>query len=478
LSDPLAPEDVKRRAATGAAVLGLRGVVILLFGLGGNLALAALLAPSEFGLLALGNVLVFIGRSLSEGGLVAGFIARAAPPDRRDLEAGLGFQLAVTTGLAAAFTAGALPFGEDGAVLALMAWSVPLTSFRIPASLLLERELRYGAVATVEVIEAVAFYVVGVALVAAGLGVWGVALAAVLRSALGTAAMARLGPVGWVRPRWDVARIRPVLGFGLRVQQVGAVHLAREQSLSVGVAAIAGLGVLGIWTLAYRVLQVPQLFFGQLKRIAFPAVARLLETGEAARGVVERAVGLVAVGGALLVPPMVAAAPAFLPAVLGAEWDSVPAALAWGALGLMAGTPIATVAVGYLYATGDTRTALRCVVLRSVVWLAVALALVRPVGPEAVGVGWAVSGVVEACAFAMALRPIRARVLGAAAVPLALATAAGGAGWLVGTSAEPSVPLALAAALVAAAVAGVGLLALRRAELRDAVRLLSPSGAR
>ena len=472
MSDPLAPEDVKHRAATGAVVLGLRGVVILAFGLGGNLALAALLAPGDFGLLALGNVLVFVGRSLSEGGLVAGFIARPSSPDRADLEAALAFQLTVTMGLAAAFTAGALPFGEEGAVLALMAWSVPLTSFRIPASLVLERELRYGAVATVEAVEAIAFYAAGVALVAAGLGVWGVALAAVLRSALGTAAMARLGPLGWVRPRWDFARIRPVLGFGLRVQRVGIVHLTREQSLSVGVAAIAGLGVLGVWTLAYRILQVPQLFFGQLKRIAFPAVARLLETGEPARVVVERSVGLVAVGGVVLVPPMVAAAPAFIPAVLGSEWNGVPPALAWGALGLMAGTPIATVAVGYLYATGDTRSVLRCVVLRSVVWVAVALALVRPVGPEAVGVGWALSGVVEAFAFATALRPTGARVLGASAVALAIATVACGAGWFVATSAAPSVPLALVSALVASASAGAGLLTLRRVALRDASRLL------
>jgi len=64
--------------------------------------------------------------------------------------------------------------------------------------------------------------------------------------------------------------------------------------------------------------------------------------------------------------------------------------------------------------------------------------------------------------------------VGAAALPLGLAAGAGAAGWLVGTAAEPSVPLALAAALVAATVAGAGLLALRGAELRDAVRLLAP----
>ena len=478
MSEPLAPADVQRRAAAGAAILGLRGLVIVLFGLGGNLALAALLLPREFGLLALGNVIIFVGRSVSEGGLVAGFIARPAPPDRRDLEAALGFQLAITAGLAATFTAAALPFGADGAALAVMAWSVPLTSFRVPASLALERDLLYRPIATVEVVEAVAFYVTAVALVAAGLGVAGVAAAAVLRAALGTMVMARIGPVGWVGPRWAFDRVRGVLGFGVRVQQVGAVHLAREQGLSVGIAAIAGLGVLGLWTLAYRVLQVPQLLFGSLKRIAFPAIARLLDGGQSPRAVVERAVGLVAVSGALLVPPLVAGAAAFMPAVLGSEWDAVPPILVWSAIGLMIGTPIGTVAVGYLYASGEPRTVLRCVAAKTAAWLVVALALVEPVGPEAAGLGWVAGGLIEAVGFAVALRRrIGARVVRAAGVPLALAGAAGAVGWLVATSGDPSVWLAAGGALAAVAVAGAGLFLLSRPELAETVRVARTAAA-
>jgi O-antigen/teichoic acid export membrane protein len=415
-----------------------------------------------------------VGRSLSEGGLVAGFIGRPEPPERRDLEAALGFQLAVTVSLAAAFTAGALPFGSDGLVLAVMAWSVPLTSFRIPASLVLERELIYGPVATVEVVEAVSFYAIAVALVAAGLGVAGVAVAAVLRAALGSIVMAKLGPVGWVPPRWEIARVRDVLGFGVRVQEVGAVNLVREQGLSVGIAAIAGLGVLGLWTLAYRVMQVPQLLFGSLRRVFFPALARLLDTGQLPRPLVERSIGLVGVAGALVVPALVAGAQALMPALLGPEWDEVPPVLLWSALGLMIGTPIGTVAGGYLFAAGDPRAVLRCVVAKTVAWLVVAFALVGPLGPEAAGLGWVAGGVAEAASFGIALkRRTGARLVRAAAVPLIVAAAAGVIGWLVAGSAEPSVWLALGAALAALAVAVLGLLLLSRAlllELTDLVR--------
>ncbi len=471
-SAPLAPGEIRRRASTGAAILGLRGLVILLFGLGGNIALAALLLPSEFGLLALGNVFIFISRSLSEGGLVAGYIGRPAPPDRRDLEAALAFQLAFTVGLAAAFTAAAVPLGADGVVLAVMAWSVPLTSFRIPASLVLERQLVYGPVATVEVVEAISFYAIAIALVAAGLGVAGVAVAAVLRAALGSIVMARIGPVGWVRPRWAFDRIRGVLGFGVRVQAASAVQLIRDQALSVGVAAIAGLGVLGLWTLANRVMQVPQLLFGSLKRIFYPTMARLLDAGQVPRQLVERAIGLVGVSGVLIVPALVAGAQALMPVVLGPEWDDVPPVLLWSALGLMIGTPIGIVAVGYLLATEEPKTVLRCVAAKSIAWLLVAFALVVPLGPEAVGLGWVAGGAVEAVGFGIALRRrTGARLARAAGVPLLLAVLAGAIGWLVASSGEPSVWLGVAASLAAVTVACLGLLVLSRAMLLETIEL-------
>ena len=313
---------------------------------------------------------------------------------------------------------------------------------------------------------------VAVALVAAGLGVAGVAAAAVLRAGLGSIIMARIGPVGWVRPRWGFGRIRGVLGFGARVQQVGAVHLVREQGLTVGIAAIAGLGVLGLWTLANRVMQVPQLLFGSLKRIFFPAIARLLDAGRVPRSLVERSIGLVGVGAVLTVPALVAAAQALMPAVLGPEWDQVPPILLWSALGLMIGTPIGTVAVGYLYATEEPRVVLRCVVAKSIAWLLVAFTLVRPLGPEAVGLGWVAGGAAEAVGFGIALkRRSGARLTRAAGVPLLLASGAGGIGCLVAASAEPSVWLAVGAALAALTVAGLGLLLLSRALLLETIHL-------
>jgi O-antigen/teichoic acid export membrane protein len=240
----------------------------------------------------------------------------------------------------------------------------------------------------------------------------------------------------------------------------------------VGIAAIGGLGVLGLWTLANRVMQVPQLLFGSLKRIFYPTIARLLDTDQAQRPLVERSIALVGVGGVLIVPALVAAAQALMPALLGPEWNEVPPILLWSALGLMIGTPIGTVAVGYLYATGEPRAVLLCVVAKSIAWLLVAFALVGPLGPEAAGIGWVAAGAAEAVGFGIALkRRTGARLARAAGVPLLLAAGAGGIGCLVASSAEPSVWLAVGAGLAALTVAALGLLLVSRSILLETLRL-------
>ena len=67
--DLLDADEVRRRAAGGAAALGVRNVVLLAAGLLANLVLARLLVPSDFGYVALGQTLALVGSYLASGGL-------------------------------------------------------------------------------------------------------------------------------------------------------------------------------------------------------------------------------------------------------------------------------------------------------------------------------------------------------------------------------------------------------------------------
>jgi O-antigen/teichoic acid export membrane protein len=303
-----------------------------------------------------------------------------------------------------------------------------------------------------------------------------VALAAVVRSAIGSAAMIRAGSVGLLRPRWDPARLYPILGLGLRFQAANAITLARDQLVNIGVVAISGLATLGLWSLAYRILQVPFTLLSSMVRIGFAAMARLLGAGHDPRPTLERGLWVVSVAAAALVVPVASSAPAVVVPLFGERWAEVPSILVWASIGLMIGTPISVIANGYLLVSGESRLVLTCAVAKAVVWLGVGLGLLPLLGPVALGLGWIASGAVNVTLYATRVtRMTGASLTAPLLIPLAAAIAGGTAGWLVASAGPPSIPLGVLAAVVGLAVTIGGIGLVRAAALKDTARLIGAS---
>src|SRR5436190_7598527 len=127
--DRLSPREVRRRAKQSVVIVGLRGVGLRVLQLGGLLVLGRLLAPQDFGAVALGLVFVGIITVTSQAGIGATLIRRSQSPSRAELGTLLGFQLGVATALAAVVAAAGLAFfGRVGAVTALMVASLPIVA--------------------------------------------------------------------------------------------------------------------------------------------------------------------------------------------------------------------------------------------------------------------------------------------------------------------------------------------------------------
>jgi O-antigen/teichoic acid export membrane protein len=463
----LSLDETGRRAAGGAAVLIARGALILALGLGANVLLARLLEPRDFGLVALGTVLIVFGTFLSDAGLGAGLIRRAEPPERRELEAISGVQLALTLGLALAAALVAIPVGRDGWVVAAMVASLPVTMLKVPSVILLERRLEYRLIAKVDLAEAGAFYAWAVGSVALGAGVWGFATAVGARAVVGALAMLRLGPSGFVRPRWSWPVVQPLLGFGAKFQASVVVGLVRDQSLNVGIALIAGIATLGVWNLAWRVLQIPFMVFGTLGRIGFPAMARLLEAGEDPRPVIERGGAALAVLSSAVMVALVGFAPA-LPVILGAGWHDVPAVLLWSGVALIASFPVVIGSSPYLLASDAAGTVVTAAVIGAVIWLGVGLALLSELGAPAVAIGWCSGALVQLLVLARGTAARSgAAVARSVGPPVAIGVAAAVAGWLVADAAGRSIGAGLLGLAAGEAIVFGALLAVRRPALRD-----------
>ena len=172
-----------------------------------------------------------------------------------------------------------------------------------------------------------------------------------------------------------------------------------------------------------------------------------------------------------MLTPLAAAAPALIPAVFGPRWAPAAWAVPTACLGLLLAAPFSVAASGYLYAEGDANAVLKAMFYSAVGWYAVMLPLLPIVGVAAIGLGQLAAGIIEVVLFDRFLRRYlgHLRPTAAVALPIAVMTVSGGAGWAVAFWGPHSLLTALDSAALAAALALLGSWITRRRELVDLV---------
>jgi O-antigen/teichoic acid export membrane protein len=471
----LLPRDVlKRRVASGVFFVGSWGVVNLVVGFLGSIALARMLQPRDFGIVAIGATLTMFATSLSDGGIASGLIRREEEPTRAELRTALGLQLSITSALALAAAFAASLFGSAGLVVAFMMLALPLAAFQAPARVVLTRAVRLREVATVEGIATVAYYAWAVGGVLAGLGVWALATGVVLKALASTAGMIAVSRIGAIRPSLrGVRELRPVIAFGVRFQGVSLAGVLREQGLNAGVGVIGGVATLGLFSLARRLLELPVLLFEPLHRVSFPFMTQVLAAREDPARLIERGIAISAAASGLVLGATAAASPELVPGLFGEQWREAGLIVPPICAGLLVAGPLSVAAVGFLYARGEPSVVLRAIVLHTVALYAVAFSLLPVLGPVAIGLGSFAGAVVDAAIMARALSArTTARPLRALLPVLAIAGFAGLAGFALSTTADPGLPAAAVGAGAAASIYLAGLAVFRHDTMREVARLV------
>ena len=472
--DRLSTGEVRERAVTGAAVDVLRGFGVRCMGLVGTLVLARLLTPHDFGIVAFGATFVTFATFVADGGIAAALIRRVDPPTRADLSAFLALQLGFTTVLAGVVGIALLPFGEFGQLTAIMMIALPLTALRVPGVILLERRLDYRPLALVDIFESICYYGWAIGTVSYGWGLWGLASASVVRALVGSSALLALVPSARLMPIPSWSRVRPLLGFGFKYQAVSVVNLFQEQGINAAVAGVAGVSALGVWSVAFRILQIPLLLLSSLWRVSFPSMSRLVANGENVGPTIERTVASVAVVIGMILAPLVAVSSPLVLTLLGEQWADTATVIPPASLNLMIAGPISVALVGYLWAVGDASAVLRATVV-GLPFLAVVLFSLLPViGVAAVGFGWIAIGTVESVIYIRAARKrVRFAIAPQLAPPALSAAIAAFGGWI----AASTVGVPLLAVVIGGGTASLlyvaALSAWRWRQLLDTVHLVS-----
>jgi O-antigen/teichoic acid export membrane protein len=288
------PNEVKRKAVRGGFSLLIRqglGHLIVVFG---NIVLARLLVPEDFGIYAVVMLVATFLTLFGDVGLGASLIQRKEEPSLEDWRTVFTFQqiLVVTFVLIIFFAAPLIRDYYEWSsstpwFIRVTALSLMITSFRTIPAARLERDVEFKRLALVELIEILLFQGTAVLSALLGFGAWSFVLGLLARSIGGTGLIYWMAPwpIGW---KWDWTRTRSLMRFGLPYQGVGVVSFVKDSINPVLIGKLLGPAAVGYVNWAGTVSVYPVIALGSFVRLFFPTFSRLQSDPPALAAALER----------------------------------------------------------------------------------------------------------------------------------------------------------------------------------------------
>ena len=323
----LAWNELGRRGARAALQLAARSLAMRALTFVGTLVLARLLVPEDFGVFGIVSFVVSVCAALGDFGLGAALVQQAEEPTPEQqatawtAQQGIALAAVALVWVAAPALAGTIAGLPSDApwMLRVLSLGLLLSSLRTLPSVMMERELRFGPLATAEVLQQIAYYGLALALAFAGCRAWSFVIAGIGQLAVGAVVVnlvwrrrPHLGLHGHVLAR--------LLGFGFDYQLSLLLMTLRDAPLPVLAGWVLGPISAGLMQFSTRIALTVASIDDVVARIAFPAFSRL----QGRRDEQTRALELATLLTALFVVPvqcaLAALAPQLVPLLFGTQW--------------------------------------------------------------------------------------------------------------------------------------------------------------
>lgn len=318
---------LRRRARRGVFWLGARTAAQQLIGLLGQVVLARLLGPGEFGTFWIVQSVLAFFTLFGDAGFGAALIQKRNDATREELSSVFWAQLLLgTMVMALVFVSAPLvvrvwPSLPDSGVWMVRALSLNLllTSCRVIPTILLERELLFGRLAVIDLVLTASLYSTSVALAYLGYGAYalvGGVLAQGLCGLLG-AYLARPFRPGLVM-RWSL--LRPIAKFGLVFQVKNMIAFTNGAVMPVYGGSTLGTYGFGLVSWSQSTAFFPVQIVTILARVNFPLLSRLQHDPEQFAATLARSVRLCAAATMLFVALFLGLGPEIVRVIYGDRW--------------------------------------------------------------------------------------------------------------------------------------------------------------
>lgn len=307
----------------------------VLLQLAGLLLLSRLLAPTDFGLVAMAMVVVNFANLFRDMGITAAVIQRPALTATTQATAyGLsvlaGVLIALLVVLFSPLVAYFFKAPDLKWLLIAIAAAFPIASAGAVHQALLERDLRFAVVARIEMTSGIAALLLALWSAWLGAGAYAIAVQTVANATLSTLQFSRAS--SW-RPalkgcsRSELAGIWKfsggLIGFNL-------INYFSRNADSMIIGRTLGAGVLGAYSLAYRLMLFPvQNLTLVASRALYPVLSRRQSEPAAIAQIYLRTLSLIALVTAPLMAGVFVLRYPLAEVVFGPQWSTVPALLTW-----------------------------------------------------------------------------------------------------------------------------------------------------
>ena len=436
---------VSAKTMQGASLMLLRMAASYPILFLGEVWLARLLDPRDFGVFAMAGFVTVTLATVLEVGLVAALIQRPKPPTREEFQTFFSMQLlAISVLVVGLFLLAPRLLGWlhlDSSLRWMLLALLPcpwISGLGAMSCVRLDRSLRYGVLAKMDVLRVLTYVGVALPLAFWGWGVWSLVIAIVASTVVRSAVAFQAAP--WpIGVRLGLGGMGKTLRSGVLFQASTLTSLFRDYIPVLLAGPRFGPQAVGYLNWAKNMtFYSSQAITQAVSRVTFPSVSRIQQDPQAVRRMAQttfKYVNLITFPGILIFSALI---PEFVQVVFTSKWAPAIPAFYFYAIRML-GSNISTLHIAVLNGLGKIEVSLRILIWWTVLDWGLALALCSRFGFTGIALAYAIGVIPIAAWLVLQLNKlVKVDFLRSFVLPLAVSAAAAMAVWLTKGISQPS----------------------------------------
>ncbi len=291
--------EVKSKMAHGFGVLIVREFILKIFAFGGQLVLARLLAPEDFGMYAMIIFLITLFSLFSDIGLSPAIIQRKKNLSQHELSTVFAIKISISIVLIVLLNILTplfqmlYPSLQEIHVWMLRILSLTLlfTALRSLPVALIERDLHYNKISTIDITGIGTYYIITVACALQGWGVWSFISGVVMKE------LVEVFVAFYYRPyspdfHFKYKEVKDMVKFGAFIQAGGITNFLYTAMIPVVGGIKGGPYAVGLLDWGSNIVAVPESITNNFSRVAFSGFAKLQDDKELLSKAIAKSVSL------------------------------------------------------------------------------------------------------------------------------------------------------------------------------------------